>query len=276
MSETIEYVDPDGAATTLYHRSGTSGRFMPPVMVRDQAVPSDHGTRFRGCRFDAAQIVIPVVLDGSSEADFRSGVRALSTALNPSKGVGTLRATVDGAAREMSALFVDGMGFDEENPADIGFPTLMFRGFDPFWYDTTTVTGTFTTGDAAPFFPIFPLRLASSEVFADAVVTNTGDVEAWPLWTVTGPGSGLVLRNFTTGKVLALDYTLAAGDTVTIDTRPGAKTVTLDDGTNLFGSLTSRQLWPVARGSNSIRIEMSGGTDDSSVQIAHQRRFLSA
>lgn len=274
-TETIEYVAADGATATLYRRQGASGRFMPPIVVKDRAVPGDHGTRFQHCRFDAAHPVIPVLLEGLDDTEFRSAVRDLAAVLNPDKGIGKLRATFDGGTREQSALFVDGLDFAEDYTT-FAIPSLLFRAFDPFWYDTTTVTSPFTTGTTASFFPIFPWRLASSEVFADATVVNDGDVDAWPVWTITGPGSGLVLRNLTTGKVLSLNRTLLAGEIVTIDTTPGVKTVTLNDGTNLFGLLTDRQLWPLARGTNSIRVELSGATGATSVVLTYRRRWLSA
>lgn len=275
MAETIEYVDADGDAITLYKVRGAGGRWMPPVLVDDQAVPGDHGTRFRGCRFDAAQPIIPVLVEGDTISDYRAALRDLASALNPAKGVGKLRATFDGGVREQAAIYLDGLDHPEDFPLH-GTPAVMFRAFDPFWYDTTTVTGTFTTGTAAPFFPILPLRLASSEVFADATVVNSGDIEGWPIWTITGPGSGLILEHVDTGKRLTLDYTLAAGDIVTIDTTPGMKTVTLDDGTNLFPDLTARQFWPLLRGDNAIRVELTDATADSEVQMTFRRRWLAA
>ena len=275
MAETIEYVDAEGTATTLFKTRGETGRHMPPVLVDERPVPGSHGTRFRGCRFDAASPIIPILIDGADHDDYLQALRDIASALNPDKGVGTLRATSDAGVRTQAALYVDGLDHVASGPVH-GRPSVLFRAFDPFWYDATTVTGTFTTGTAAAFFPILPLRLASSEVFADATLVNSGDIEAWPTWTITGPGSGLILRNQTTGKTLALDHTLTAGDIVTIDTNPGEKTVTLDDGTNLFGDLTARQFWPVARGNNAVQVELVGATEDSSVQVTYRRRWLSA
>jgi hypothetical protein len=275
MTETIEYVDAAGVATALYKVRGGAGRHMPPVLLDERPVPGSHGSRFRGCRFDAASPIIPILIDGASHEAYLQELRDVASALNPDKGVGKLRATSDVGVREQTAIYEAGLDHPENAPA-YGVAAVMFRAFDPFWYDTATVIGTFTTGTAAAFFPILPIRLASSEVFASATLANSGDVEAWPIWTITGPGSGLVLRNDTTGKTLALGYTIDAGEVVTIDTSPGEKTVTLNDGTNLFGSLTARQFWPVARGNNAVSVELVGATADSSVQVSYRRRWLSA
>lgn len=275
MAETIEYVDAEGGTTTLYKVRGAAGRWMPPVLINDSAVPGDHGTRFRGCRFDAANPIIPILIDGATPEAYRAAIRDIVSAVNPLKGVGTLRATFGSEVREQRAMYADGLDHPEDFPLH-GQPAVMFRAFDPFWYDPITVTGTFTAGTTSGFFPIFPIRLSSSEVFSDATFVNDGDAEAWPVWTITGPGSGLVLRNLTTGKILSLTRTLAAGDVVTIDTTPGVKTVELGDGTNLFANLTDRQLWPLVRGTNSVRIELSGATGATSVAYTYQRRWASA
>jgi hypothetical protein len=144
---------------------------------------------------------------------------------------------------------------------------------DPWWYDASDTALDFTLGTPATFFPLFPLRLSASEVFADATVNNDGDVDAWPVWSVTGPGAGLVLRNLTTGKMLSLNRTLSAGEIVTIDTRPRLKTVTLQDGSNLF-SLLSGSLWPLAVDVNAIRVEFTGATSASVVSLRYRRRRI--
>lgn len=275
MAETIQFVDPNGAVTTLQKLRGATGRWMPDVQIDEQAVPGEDGARFRLARFGPRQTVVPILLDGATDVAYRAAVRALAASLNPKRGRGLLRATFDGAVREIDAIYVDGMGFTEDFPVH-GKPSLLFRHLDPFWYDSATTTQAFTSGTPQTFFPIFPIRLSSSTVFASTTVTNTGDVEAWPVWTITGPGSGLVLRNLTTGKVLALTRTFVAGEVVTIDTSPGAKTVLTAAGASLFSSLTSRQFWPLSSGANSIQVELSAATAASSVNLAYRRRFLSA
>jgi len=79
-----------------------------------------------------------------------------------------------------------------------------------------------------------------------------------------------------TGKTLNLDVTLTAGETVTIDTTPGTRSVTKNDGTNLFGELSATSsLWALAKGSNAIQLEMSSATSSSSIAYSYERRWLS-
>lgn len=150
---------------------------------------------------------------------------------------------------------------------------VRFDASDPWWYDASDSSEDFATGTLATFFPIFPLRLSSSEVFAVATVDNDGDTDAWPVWTITGPGSAIVLRNLTSGLLLSIAATLDVGETVTVDTRRGAKTIVKNDGTNLFSSSTG-DLWPLVEGSNSVQIEMGSATSSSLVNVRWRRRWM--
>ena len=162
---------------------------------------------------------------------------------------------------------------------------LAFFAADPFWYDDTETTSTFAaSGAASPFFPIPNattgsfITITSSEVFATEVVTNSGDVPAYPVWTITGPGSAIALRNITTDKQITLSansgLSLTASQTLEIDTRPGS-TLVERDGANVAAYLAdASELGPLDLGANTIQIEMSGTTGDSSVEIAYRAGHL--
>lgn len=148
-----------------------------------------------------------------------------------------------------------------------------FYASDPWWYDVSDSSQDFAIGTPATFFPLFPMRLASSDVFADTTIDNTGDVEAWPVWIITGPATSIVLRNLTTGKLLTIAVPLSAGETVTVDTTRGVKTILTNTGFNAFG-LATGNLWPLAEGSNSVRLEMSGATAASTISLRWRRRWM--
>lgn len=275
MAESLVWIDVAGAELTLVKTRGATGRHMPPAIVREEVVPDGDGSRVRSVRFDARQVVVPIYVEGPARTDLIAAVRTLARAMNPKRGEGTLRSTAaDGEIRDLRCRYVDGLGLEETFP-QFAVPTLLFRASDPFWYAATDQIVEYRTGTPSTFFPLFPLTLSSSTVFGDVIVDNTGDVEAWPVWLVTGPGSDLVLRNVTTGYVIDLPITLAAGESLTIDTRPGERTVLKQDGTNLFPNLTDDSaLWPLIEGDNRIQIEFSAATAASAVQLAYRRRFL--
>lgn len=282
MAETVEWIDPDGASTTLRALYAVKGRFAPPARRQEDGVPEQPGSRLRTVLHDTREFVIPVLVHGATDIALRVSLRALALAMDPVRGDGRLRVTGPaGDQREITCRVTAGLDLDERlgdtaTPTD-QIATIVFRAVDPYWYATSDTVVDYTfAGTVATFFPIFPIRLSSSEVFADATVSNTGDVDSWPVWVVTGPGSTINLRNLTTGLTITLSTTaLAAGEYLTIDTRPGAKTVTRQDGSSLFSDLsTSTALWSLAQGSNAVRIEMGGANSASTVRLSYRPRYL--
>lgn len=63
---------------------------------------------------------------------------------------------------------------------------------------------------------------------------NNGDHEAWPVFTITGPGVLSSIENTVTGKYILFNLTVYAGETVTIDLRPGHKSITSNGRGNLM------------------------------------------
>lgn len=288
MSDLWEWIDGDGTVHTLTQAGvakvlkGIEGDGMPPVTFVEDEVAFQPGTRLRTVKTGARTVSLPMAFLASTAAELQAQLRAWLLALNADRGDGQLRYTgPDGVARVLACRYSDGMGLVKD--ADTRMPTwqkatVMFRAFDPYWYDAADVTIGFTAEDAPSFFPFFPMVLGAASVFSGLTATNDGDVDAWPVWTISGPADSVTLRNLTTGKVLTLDRALSSGDVVEVDTRPGEKSVTLAaTGGNLYGDLSSgSSLWPMQRGANQVRIEMDGTTGDSAVALAYRRRYLGA
>jgi len=287
MTETVVWVDVDGGQTTLESEMGmaaVSKRFMPPAEISEDVVAGQPGTRIRSVRHGPRNMVIPFWFVGSSEADLRTQMRAMVDLMDPVRGEGKIRATSPlGDQREISCRVSDGLDVEEHLGEGTGAANqlvpVMFHAADPYWYDVTTITpGDYQVTSSPTFFPFFPIRVSASEIVVDTTITNDGSVETWPTWTVFGPGSGIALRNLTTGKNLLLStMTLATGQYIEIDTRPGFKTVKRDDGTNLWSFVDfGSALWPLARGANRVRLEMSGTVPlTSRLRLSYKRRFLS-
>lgn len=276
MAETITWIDADGVSTALSVILPYSGRFMPPVAFEEEGIPEQPGERLRAVRHRSREFTLPILFRDTTDAGLRTAIRDLVAKLDPTRGDGRIRVTAPGGdQREITCRYMAGLEGDEQAMLRAQKAPVVFKAHDPYWYATGDTTTTFTVGTAGSFFPFFPLVLASSEVFTDATVINVGDVDAWPVWTVTGPGSNLVLRNLTTGKQLTLSVTLGASESVSIDTRPGVKTVTHSNGSNLFPDLSANSsLWPLRRGANSVRIELTSATAASSVVLSWRPRYL--
>ena len=280
-AEITQWIDPNGAVTLLDVDWEASGRFMPPVVISEDEVPGQDGARLRQTRFGPHDFTIKMVITEASEALLRTAIRARVSAMNPKRGEGILRVTSPlGDVREIQCSVIDGMGLEEKpemSGPQMQMALVTFHATDPLWRDQSDTSASYNVGDAPSFFPIFPIRLTSSQIVVDEIILNDGDDEMWPVWTLLGPGSGIALRNVTTGKSLVLSTTLLAGESIVIDTQPNYKTVKLQDGTNLWPDVdVTSSLWPLVEGSNAIRLEMSGATIGASVlQVNYRRKWLS-
>lgn len=279
----LTYVRADGVEVPLTEHPaletvrGMTGRLLPPLAFTEDPVPGGAGSRTRSVRDLPRELGIPVTIRGDSRDDLRANLRSLASDLYAGRGDGVLRITApSGDVREVTGRFVSGLEGAEASPV-LDKAALVFRAPDPYWQDGETISVSYSLGSPTPFFPFFPLTLAPETVFGTTTVDNDGDVPAWPVWTIVGPGTSVVLSNDTTGESLTLTYTLASGEAVVIDTRPGAKTVTLDDGSNLYGSLDNTStMWALAEGSNTVSVTFNTSTVDSYVSLAYRRRYLAA
>lgn len=283
--EVISWIAPDGAVTVLSDQGTArasyefSGRFMPPVAFIEDDVPQHDGARLREVRVRPREVVIPVAVVGADQSEVRTTLRDLLRAFNPKRGNGKLRVVgPDGTTRDLTCRYSQGLEVEERFEKFVGWQraVVVLRAVDPYWYDTSATSATYTTGASTTFFPMFPMVLNSDTVFGTQSIDNTGDVEAFPIWTVHGPCSSITLTNTSTGEAISLPIALTSAQVVTIDTRPFRKTVTRDDGTNLYGSLsTASVLWSLPTGPSTIEVELPDATTDSYVTLTYSRRWLS-
>lgn len=284
-AEISQWIDPDGNVTTLDVDWEATGRFMPAIEFETTGVPGQPGERLRAVRHGVHEFTIRVTISAGSEPALRTAQRALVTAMNPGRGEGILRVTSPlGDVREIACRYSEGLGM-EEKPGTSGVTMqqadITFKAFDPYWRDANDTSETYSIGVVPTFFPIFPIRLTSSQIAVDDTALNSGDVETWPVWQIGGPGSAITLRNLTTGEYLTIaGISLNAGEYITVDTRPTGttpKTVRLADGTSVFSALTATSsLWSLPVGSSSVRLEMGGAIAGSSyLQISYRQKYLS-
>lgn len=291
--EVVTFIDPSGVEYVLTSQEdhdtvqGVSGRGMPPIRIADDIIPLQAGAVLRDIQHGVRDVAVPVVFYSETLTDVRAILRGIMRTFDPTRGDGTLRVlTPDGVERDLFCRYQGGFeiveappmrGISPEQSAQQG--VLVFRAFDPYWYDTEPFTDTYTAGVVTgSFFPIPNpttgsfITLVSSTVFTTVTIDLDADVDSWPVWTINGPGTAIALRNLTTGEVIDLSagggLTLGAGEVATIDTRRGVKTMTLADGTNLFPYLTNASsLWPLNQ-TQQVQIEMDGTDPSSSVELS--------
>lgn len=287
--ELISWITPSGETEIELGVSwGVTGRFMPPITFEEDEVPGQHGARMRSVRSGVREFTLPLWIGShpvtgahfADEAELRQGMRDIVNLMNPFAGAGTIKVYSPlGDIRQIRCYYAGGLEMDETLGDNTGMTAqkaaVVFRAHDPFWTDGTETVIEYTTGPTPSFFPIFPVSLTSSEIFFSGNVENFGHVEAWPVWTLQSPGTGIVIRNLTSGKKTELATTLSPGESLTIDTRPGLKTIVKNDGTNLFDDLSNQSaFWPLLQGDNQIQVEMTDALETSVVRLSYQRKYL--
>lgn len=287
MPEKLSWIDPIGTETPLNGETnylalvGRQNFYAPPLAIISQQVPMQPGVRDKYVQIGAGDLKLPVLVKANDEATLAMVRRALVYAMNPLRGSGILRNTApDGSVRDVTCKYVAGLEGDESvdnrQPGHF-FAPLEFEAADPFWYDRDFTSLSFSTGAAVAFLssPFLGPHISSSGIASSFSVYNGGDVEAWPIWTITGPGNTITLANSTTGKSLALSISLSGGQVLTIDTRPGKKTVKREDGSNQFSTVSSTSsLWELATGNNAISLSISGTTTASGLQLQYKQRYF--
>lgn len=88
---------------------------------------------------------------------------------------------------------------------------------------------------------------------------NMGDIDAWPIYTITGPVDFPVVTNEDTGEGFVITSTIGAGQTVTIDARTGIITPSTY-------RLAGRP-FAIHPGANTIRWRATSGSFDPNAQL---------
>lgn len=296
MAETWTWISPDGSSRSLTGFAagvevldGVTGRGMPPVRRDRSAKAGRPGSTLTALDYDTRTLEVPVMIRAGTEAAFTALLRDLEADLAPDRGDGMIRIdTPAGDQRDLVCRCVEGLELDENREGD-RFPgairtVLVFEADRPFWAPPYYAPLLFPlNASAGAFFPVFPIRLGASQIYAQSPVDIGTDVEAYGLWTITGPGSQIIVENITTGRRWKWTGTLDAGETLIVDTRPreySADPKSVRDGTGAwrFGELAGgqRDLWPFTRGVNYLRIEMSGATSSSLVRCDVLPQYLGA
>lgn len=257
----------------------------PTVEISSAAVPFRDGQRTRQVRRDRTSVEMALEVAGANASEVQQRLDLVRRWLDPSRGEVRYRLRrEDGAVRDLWCRMSGGLDYDYQRGYVVfqDVDLTLEAVDDPFFYDTDPTEVVYTTGAPLGFFatPFLPVRLTSSAVLASPIVANSGTAKAWPVWTITGPGTDPIIRNLTTGKTIAFGYSLGAGQTIIVDTRPsvrrgsGVLQVRSGFGDNLWPNMTSRELFSLEVGSNQLQLELGGATSDSSIALSYTRRWL--
>lgn len=274
---------PDLGAHRWLTMAGIAGWGAPPVALPADPHPRG-GVRVRHRRAEARTITWPIHVWGDSHLEFVAARRAITNAFVQTRrlGPGVLRvARPDGTARQISGWYVDGA--QGEAGEDWLHATLVVQLLceDPWWRAVTPIADRRGyAGAAQPFLHPF-MRIASAQKLGESVITNPGDVEAWPVWTITGPATSITATNHTTGEAWTLTPDFGDGDSLgdnvaVITTDP--PTVRGPDGETWTGRLDwpGAVLWGLAPGDNRVTFDVAGADEGTEIAWSYHPRYETA
>lgn len=267
--EVVEYVSADGLVVTFEVERGTTGRIMPTVELWTDTIPLVPGARYRGARHGTRVVTLPIVTGGVRYG--RDDLRALARALDPLRGMGTLRTNT--SQRQLACVYQAGLDALAEDYPHFARAAVQFLATDPYWVDTTEQVRDLTPANLdSEWFPFFPLDLGGTNILGNFSITNVGDADAWPSLEVWGPGSGFQFFNVTTGARLIIDGDVPAGQFISVKTQPGIREVSVS-GASWYHRLTrDSSLFPLQPGFNQLRIAYQ--TSEARVIIRWRLRYL--
>lgn len=306
QSEEInQLITPDGI---VYSIDGLIDRTMPvpfdgqgtpPIEYATQQGPQQHGQTVISYRLQ------PRIMQGVFRwnARNRQGLwderATLLNAIRPNRiNVGSVptkcvlrKIFPDYSMRDIDVLIAEGPGFLATGSWDeFSFEEpIRFIAHDPTFYDPTTVEVTASMQALSELsVPIsVPFHFGPGTQSLASNIVYTGTWLTYPVITITGPVTAVIIQNTTTGEEIQFTKQLAGGQRAVIDTRFGYKTVvdpdlaTDDPDYNLIGyvqgDLGTFHLDPDPQapgGINAIQIYMTATSPDGSVVFAYNTRYF--
>ena len=229
--------------------SGLTGFGLPPVNVQWLEGAGD-GATFRTKRLLPRDIDLPLYIDGSDREGLKTFLARLAHVL---AGECTLRLVEDHATASWSTKvhrtgggdFI--YGSDTTGERDLSM-VITLRAGNPFWLKDEAESVTITNAGSGDNFmsQLAHLRVTPAQAIGKINLENEGDAEAFPVWTVIGPGTNFEAIS-PSGERIAFEPPILGNEVITIDTATGL--VTDQDGDNRYSDLApSPRLWTVPPG----------------------------
>lgn len=240
------------------------GAILPPLQHAEYSLPFQPGSVHEYTSVEARDFDMELWIQCLPGESIRDKLRRLASVLANREGA-LFAEMSDGTVRELPCRLSELEQQENSDTQGIGrfFKTLLtFRVFDPFWYG--------------------PLEEFTTHARYDGeYLSNEGDFETWPIYRIYGPITSpeILLKHPDNPadadyiKKMKLNYKIPADRIVTIDSRPGYKTITLDDGTNLYRYLDGalNQMFSIPPGQWWVDLDGSNYDSDFTKVVIHWR-----
>jgi hypothetical protein len=251
---TIRYLGDQGFGLAPLHRITTRG-------------PLQDGDSDIDFRLDPRVLQLPLMVVNTSNAPrfqhyliresllgiFRPGDNG-TLIVRASKIEGVIVSVIE---RRINVRVLGGLSFDVDPNGFHVRTVVQLRADDPTWYETESGTSnriSTTYNDTL---------INSSRVF-----NNFGNWKTFPLIRINGPITNPTITNVTTGQVIAITATIAAGAYYDINLEYGKKTVVDNLGVNRISTVSASSnlaTWAFEPGANTVAITGTGFTSASDI-----------
>ena len=233
--------------------------------------PGRHGVEVSAQFYDDRLVNLTGLIYGETVEEFEANRRALIRAVAIKKDddgyplpTRVTFTTMAGASYYVDVFF-DKPIMNMESPIDTTYQVTGVCA-DPFIFGDTTVTSAQIRPPSGGGYsvPMIVPYISDASVGGSITLTNVGEETAMPVITLTGLLTQPVITNQTTGKRLELNYTLPAGQTMTIDM---SRQLIIRSGASQIGAKTiASDWWGIAPGTNTISV-MSMSSSDSGYAV---------
>ncbi|MBC5647562.1 phage distal tail protein [Christensenella tenuis] len=235
-----------------------------------------HGATYGRSLYGVRPIPIQFYYSYFSTAEFYKTMDGLQRVFNPMLGEGVLIYENDHHSRMIRATVTEQPDIASNTGLGLRVIGLELTAHDPFFEDlieTRVRMADFVGGLKFPHR--MPMRFGKR---GDSVtINNSGDAPAPIRCEFRGAATNPALKNDTTGEALKVVATIAAGDTLVIDTAYGKKTVTIERGDGTIEDATNSvddeqsSFFSLALGSN--RLSFSADTGAPVVYVNYKRLY---
>lgn len=261
LIEHAYYIAPDSTATNgvesaqypLFggHRALLSWQDigMAPINYLQDRGPFQNGVSVRDFRLNPRVITVELFDRGCQRLDFWCNEAELIQKIRPNRSSVVAAGKLllikpDNTEIEIDARLLEGPTGNWDGTGGTAYPDfreqLRFFCADPVWRLPSAAALTYSLVETAACLSSCLSMSLSSASFSETQTINYGGT--WEgdqiTITITGPLINPEIINDTTGESINLDYSVVAGETVTIAILPDIVTVENQNGINLIGTVS--------------------------------------
>lgn len=229
----------------------------PVRRVPFQQKPGNHGIFIEDSLYGERILVIKFQIIGSSVSDYKSRYEQFTEAIDITDRTTKTMTIVDSNSVSYEVSGIPTLYTGKHGNGQTLFDEFTFTFLCENWYFSSSTLNSEiiylsdSVGLAIPLV-IVPISFGAG-TGGQATITNSGNVDSYPIITFYGELVEPLIRNNTTGEEFRYLATINSGDYIIVDME--AKTVTDQDGANQLGNVgtTQRDFFALQPGDNVLQ-----------------------